>query len=471
MYLPNFYCDIDAINNLIQMDYPVEHQTVDISIDLIELPLWFVFTSTDSDWVIRAYQRMDFFVHEESSTFSAGEIIINKASQTASSNLETKINENIIPFFNAFRNLSCYAHDHGWETKFSDLHPDKSGIVISFTDHELTYSVVNGNDIPEVMCITLRGETVMCNPLFDAFMQRSMNDLLPIDEKIKVAENGDEDMMEQLAYIYSDGDDDVDPDPEKAVYWFSRLAELEHSEAQFNLGLHYAKGHGVTRDFSKAIYWLEKAAENGDMDAPSTIDSLKKAMEAEPLAASGNAQAQADLASAYMFLGGSLAQAGPLQDYELAFDLAQKSAAQNNGDGIWYLALAYEHGRGTTIDIDKAIQLYRQGAKIGHAPSQHSLGVYYYNGEYLEQDLEKAFELFMASAQQGYGLAMKNVGQCYQFSIGVPYCNMNKAMEWYEKALTVLDDPELEHTVSLYKELMGSEDWEDEDDFGEEEDE
>ena len=57
----------------------------------------------------------------------------------------------------------------------------------------------------------------------------------------------------------------------------------------------------------------------------------------------------------------------------IAFELAQKSAAQNNGDGLWTLALAYEHGRGTEVDVEKAIECYRKGAELGHAPSQHSL--------------------------------------------------------------------------------------------------
>lgn len=63
---------------------------------------------------------------------------------------------------------------------------------------------------------------------------------------------------------YFNGDDEVEPDVEKAVYWFTKLAELDNSDAQFNLGLHYAEGCGIERDFEKAAYWFERAAENGD---------------------------------------------------------------------------------------------------------------------------------------------------------------------------------------------------------------
>ena len=75
---------------------------------------------------------------------------------------------------------------------------------------------------------------------------------------------------------YLNGDDEVDVDPEKAVYWFTRSAELDNAAAQFNLGLLCAKGPGTERNFETAVDWLKKAAENGDDDAPGLIEKLKK---------------------------------------------------------------------------------------------------------------------------------------------------------------------------------------------------
>ena len=186
------------------------------------------------------------------------------------------------------------------------------------------------------------------------------------------------------------------------------------------------------------------------------IEKLKKAVAAEKIVSSGDAQAQADLAEVYMFLGNSLEQAGPQKDYELAFDFAQKSAAQDNGDGIWVLALCYEHGRGVAEDKNKALEHYIRGAELGHAPSQHSYACYLFRGEIVKKDNKKAFELFMKSAEQGYGLAMADVGRCYQFGNGT-MGNMKKAVEWYEKALEVIDDPELARKTALFK-AMGAED-------------
>ncbi len=170
-------------------------------------------------------------------------------------------------------------------------------------------------------------------------------------------------------------------------------------------------------------------------------------------------QAQADLARVLMSLAKSLDPAGPGDDFTAAFDLTRKSAAQDNGDGIWTLALCYEHGRGVAQDEQAAIELYQRGAELGHAPSQHSLACYYFQGDVLDLDYEKGFDLCMKSARQGYGLAMRDLGQCYQFGFEVTG-NMKTALEWYEKALEVIDDPELEEKVAMFKEVCEEdEDW------------
>jgi TPR repeat protein len=47
-----------------------------------------------------------------------------------------------------------------------------------------------------------------------------------------------------------------------APWWGSIHIIREGNEVvMFNLGLHYAKGFGVERDFEKALYWMEQAEE------------------------------------------------------------------------------------------------------------------------------------------------------------------------------------------------------------------
>ena len=75
----------------------------------------------------------------------------------------------------------------------------------------------------------------------------------------------------------------------------------------------------------------------------------------------------------------------------------------------------------------------------------------------LEEKRKKGFALYMKSAEQGHGLAMKAVGVCYQFGEGVED-NMKEAIKWYEKALEVIDDPELARKVMVFKTLPDLED-------------
>lgn len=50
---------------------------------------------------------------------------------------------------------------------------------------------------------------------------------------------------------------------EKAVYWYEKAAEQGDAEAQYYLGDMYYKGEGTAADLKQALVWMEKAAEQG----------------------------------------------------------------------------------------------------------------------------------------------------------------------------------------------------------------
>ena len=44
-----------------------------------------------------------------------------------------------------------------------------------------------------------------------------------------------------------------------------KFAEQGDADSQFELGVRYANGDGVTQDYAKAAFWFEKAARQGTL--------------------------------------------------------------------------------------------------------------------------------------------------------------------------------------------------------------
>ncbi len=55
----------------------------------------------------------------------------------------------------------------------------------------------------------------------------------------------------------------VPQDYAKAVKWYRKAAGQGLAEAQYNLGVKYAKGQGVPQDHAQAIAWYFRAAVQG----------------------------------------------------------------------------------------------------------------------------------------------------------------------------------------------------------------
>ena len=82
---------------------------------------------------------------------------------------------------------------------------------------------------------------------------------------IASAEKGNADAQFNLGLMYAKGNG-VEPDQKAAVKWWQRAAKQGQAMAQFNLGLKYADGDGVKQDFKQAEFWVRKAADQGGAD-------------------------------------------------------------------------------------------------------------------------------------------------------------------------------------------------------------
>ena len=75
---------------------------------------------------------------------------------------------------------------------------------------------------------------------------------------------------------YYNGTNGKQKDYSEAVKWYRKAAEQGHASAQCNLGYCYDIGQGVPQDYSEAVKWYRKAAEQGDEDAKEQLQRLKE---------------------------------------------------------------------------------------------------------------------------------------------------------------------------------------------------
>lgn len=70
----------------------------------------------------------------------------------------------------------------------------------------------------------------------------------------------------------------VAKDATKAIRWYLRAADAGHTGAQYNLGLMYLKGEGVSRNTLKGLGWVTKAAECGDEKARELLQRIDQTL-------------------------------------------------------------------------------------------------------------------------------------------------------------------------------------------------
>lgn len=358
------------------------------AIETINLPYTIVYTPTsakvkeiankvnglseidEADAFILIFDRTVLGTHE---TNIKGIIAIDHDGDAKGGAADQATSQYIHAFFRIAVLLNNFLSGNPIYAKYKKINVETSGILLTVQDNTMEGTAVSGKDRPDLACrdvlsppylFASEKPIVTARPYADELMNDLKNEMLSLEEKNELAENGDENMMEKLADLYLNGDDEVAQNFKKSAYWWEKLANTGNATGQFNIGLYYAKGCGVKRDFKKAAEWMKKSAENGDDDAPNAAAMYDGAAEKLKKAESGDPAAQAEVAKLYTQLGGSLEQFGTQSDYKEAFKWAKKAADQGDLEGLYCLALCYEHGRGTAVAKTKAAATYEKAAKI-----------------------------------------------------------------------------------------------------------
>jgi len=268
----------------------------------------------------------------------------------------------------------------------------------------------------------------------------------------KQAESGDADAQYELGYAYYT-DSEKGDNGKHAVYWLEKAANQGHTEAEYlyahcllcRVGVRFSNENG-------ALPYLLNAAKKGhvqsmlqvaelyssgltctDWDFDKAFYWLKKAAE------SGDAEAEHRLGETYV------------DGFPLDFDKEFKGCNPQEGlvwlekaAGKGYLFAAkklgdiYFEGKVVEKNIKRAIEWYEKGANDRNSDALLKLGEMCFSGENGEQNYEKAFTYFEKSANCRHAGACKRMGDCYYLGLGVAK-DLNKALELYKRA-AIWDD-------------------------------
>jgi hypothetical protein len=217
-----------------------------------------------------------------------------------------------------------------------------------------------------------------------------------IKQLMAQAEKGDPNAQDVLGGLYIDGQQGVPQNYTEAVKWFRRAADQGLADAQFKLGVAYDRGQGAPQDYEEAIKWYRKAAEQG--------------------------LAQAQDALGLSFTVGN----GVLQDYEEAIKWYRKAAEQGYANSQAALGLKYYQHENYT----EAAKWLRKAAEQGDVVGQDFLAYMYRFGQGVPQDYAEAVKWFRKAADQGKAHDQWMLGRAYQYGEGVPQ-DYIEAFKWY----------------------------------------
>ena len=209
-----------------------------------------------------------------------------------------------------------------------------------------------------------------------------------------------------LGYAYDKGLG-VTKDNAKAVEYYRQAAEMGNPVALYNLGRKYFTGtNGLPLDWTAAQRYLEQASEEGLLSAQHLLAQLHHDQNRPTEAATwftraaehGYAPSMCSLA--YLFQHGK----GLSLDLNRAVQWYQRAAAEDFVPAQYQLGQLYDSGTGVQNSVLAEVY-FRKAAERGHREAQYLLGQYYYRGRVVPMDLAEAYRWWTIAETAGLEVA------------------------------------------------------------------
>ena len=225
-----------------------------------------------------------------------------------------------------------------------------------------------------------------------------------IEQWMREAEAGDAEAQYQLGICYANGYG-VTIDQKKAVDCFFDAVAQNHPQALYQLGNCYYYGYGVYCNYKRAVEYFEQAAKLGVV------------------------KAQYLLGNCYYYGNGVNA------NYEQAKYWYAKAAEQGDADALYGLSMC-------RFDEEESFVWCEKSAELGCAEAQYQLGMYYEYGDVVRASFNKALHWYTLAAEQGHEEA-KECKECMEEE-------REQAALWIHESDQ--GDPEVLHNLAQYYE-------------------
>ena len=257
---------------------------------------------------------------------------------------------------------------------------------------------------------------------------------------IAASENGVDDAMLFLAASYLNGSLG-EKSSEKALEIYRKGAGRADGRVyQLALGGLYEAGSGVEKDYSKALFWYDKAVSNGEVSAYNKLGFFHERGMGVPVdeekalgfykrgAEAGVAVSMYNVAQ---MLDGGKGVSAP--DKPGAARWLHKAALSGMALAQLELSKRYITGEGLMQDSIAAAAWLERAAVGGSSDAQLQLAQLLEGGEGFPRSLPRAARWYQAAAVAGKPEAMFRMGQLYEEGIGTQV-NRVKAMGYYSGA-------------------------------------
>ncbi|MDD9177702.1 MULTISPECIES: J domain-containing protein [Aliivibrio] len=122
-----------------------------------------------------------------------------------------------------------------------------------------------------------------------------------------------------------------------------------------------------------------------------------------------------------------------LFSFSVFADALEEKAELGNARAQVKLAMEYESGTNRPINIDHAIQWYKQAAMQDNTTAQFNLGQIYKNGYGVAQDIKQAIYWFTRAATQNHPPSQFYLGEIYEYGLSGAVDLYNASL-WYQIA-------------------------------------